>query len=937
MARTKQHNTNTAAGMKTRSTRSGHMILAALTSSLLVATSAGLHHVAVASTDTVDVPKRFTFTDRGDMRVIGNTLLTCRSTPSYAASCADAQNASGNGLNDKFNMIYVDIDQEPATFNASRATLDIPAGARVAFAGLYWGANLTGGIGGQPAPAPNDRTTAWLRIPGAVGYVPVTGALVGSDETTGQSRSYGVFADVTSLARERGEYWVANVQSGTGVRDDAGASGGLFAGWGLVVVYQDKTQPLRSFNVWDAYFRVAENTTGQMQVDEFVTPLTGAFRSVISTIAFEGDKGLSGDSLRLMNTSLTNGANPLSNIFNGTVSSFGAQAARAPSYANQLGIDVDTIDASGVIPNGANVADITLPTTADNYFPAMVALAIDVFEPKLEMDKSYYDINGGTVNPGDVLRYTVVLTNTGVDTATKVVINDVIPAGTTYVPGTLRITEDPGGATGQKTDARDADTAEFDGAGNRVRFYVGGGATGLQGGWVPVGARATVEFCVTINPLIADGTRVLNTAVANYSGSVISATWNITADDSVETPVYVPDLSITKTDGGRTAAPGDTVIYRIDARNLSNYAQATNVVLTETLPLYTTFAGPSTWVNVPGTRQYMRTIGTMYPASGQVVTFAVKLDDTIPAAVTELENVVVIADTMSSVPERNLDNNTGRDSTPIFYADISADKTDGKTAARVGDYLTYAFTVTNNGPVRVTGVQISDPIFHGAIQPTWTCTAGPGGICGAASGTGALTTTADLASGGYVVYRIAVLVGFCDGLLINRATAFAPNVPDPVPGNNITVDVNNDGDGANLYVYPEFGTLIAGELTTYTIPIINYGPDVATNVTATFKLPPGMTLNQFMILGNTTGATYDAQTGVWSIGTLQVGSGMTLTIGGYVTTSLSVGQVLTSVLNVDSLAMGNAPIRQYITTTVQPKIEIAGPRLMTLFLPVTAR
>jgi large repetitive protein len=553
------------------------------------------------------------------------------------------------------------------------------------------------------------------------------------------------------------------------------------------------------------------------------------------------------------------------------------------------------------------------------------------------MDKSYVDINGGTVNPGDVLRYTVVLTNTGVDTATKVIVNDVIPVGTTYLPGTLKINENPGAAVGQQSDPRDGDLAEFDAANNRVRYNLGAGATATEGGWMPVGARASIEFCVTISPLIPDGTTLLNTAVANYSGSVISSTWNITAEASVDTPVYVPDLSVVKTDGGRTAAPGETVVYRIDARNLSNYAQATSVVLTEMLPAHTTFAGPSTWTNVPGTRQYTRNIGPLYPGTSTVVTFSVKLNDTVPPEVTELENIVMIADIASPVPERNIDNNTGRDTTPVYYADISANKSDGQSSARVGELLTYSFTVTNKGPVRVTGVRIEDPLFQGALQPNWTCTAGVGGICSALSGSGALSTTADLATGGYVVYRIAVLVGVCDGLLINRATAFAPNVPDPVPGNNITVDVNNDGDGANLYIYPEFGSVIAGEITTYTIPIVNYGPDVATNVTATFKLPPGMQLNQYVILGNTIGATYDAVTGVWNVGTLQVGSAVTLTIGGFVTSSLSIGTVLTSVLNIDSSAIGNAPIRQYITTTVQPNIVIAGPRLMTVYIPVLGK
>ena len=43
----------------------------------------------------------------------------------------------------------------------------------------------------------------------------------------------------------------------------------------------------------------------------------------------------------------------------------------------------------------------------------------------------------------------------------------------------------------------------------------------------------------------------------------------------------VPDLLVTKTDGGGTTAPGSTVIYTLDYSNLGDQA-ATTVVLTET-------------------------------------------------------------------------------------------------------------------------------------------------------------------------------------------------------------------------------------------------------------------------------------------------------------------------------------------------------------------
>ena len=56
--------------------------------------------------------------------------------------------------NNDFDMSYVDVDGESTTFNSSRATLALPAGSTVLFAGLYWAGDTSAGDDGQAAPAP---------------------------------------------------------------------------------------------------------------------------------------------------------------------------------------------------------------------------------------------------------------------------------------------------------------------------------------------------------------------------------------------------------------------------------------------------------------------------------------------------------------------------------------------------------------------------------------------------------------------------------------------------------------------------------------------------------------------------------------------------------------------------------------------------------------
>ena len=94
---------------------------------------------------------------------------------------------------------------------------------------------------------------------------------------------------------------------------------------------------------------------------------------------------------------------------------------------------------------------------------------------------------GGTEPvPGAQITYQVVVTATGSGTATNSVFSDLIPANTTYVPGSITLNGTP------LTDAPDADAGEFIGGANpAVRVDLGNldQAAGPQ----------TIAFSVTID------------------------------------------------------------------------------------------------------------------------------------------------------------------------------------------------------------------------------------------------------------------------------------------------------------------------------------------------------------------------------------------------------------------------------------------------------
>ena len=75
---------------------------------------------------------------------------------------------AGNNNNPR-TMTWIDVDGDPATFDSSSATLTLPPGARVLFAGLYYGGRLTAGSGGSPPPNPGARNTVLLQGSGRHG------------------------------------------------------------------------------------------------------------------------------------------------------------------------------------------------------------------------------------------------------------------------------------------------------------------------------------------------------------------------------------------------------------------------------------------------------------------------------------------------------------------------------------------------------------------------------------------------------------------------------------------------------------------------------------------------------------------------------------------------------------------------------------------------
>ncbi|AGZ46430.1 Ig-like domain-containing protein [Actinoplanes friuliensis] len=485
-----------------------HRVLALL---VVVAVGVALTFYMSRAEAVITTPFTTTFSANANGAIVlrGNTNLTC---PPAATGCTDGLQGIGSASTEVLNnngyvMQNAGADQANGLFNSSSTQLVLPAGSTVLFAGLYWSANTKAGTSGAVAPTAADKGKVKFSVPGGGGYTTMVSTETNTDPSTS---AYQGYTNVTTLVAGggNGTYSVANIQAGTGVD--------RYAGWALVVAYRNAALPMRDLRVFDGFGVVSSGSTSvTIPVSGFETPQYGTVTTKIGTVVYEGDLGKTGDVLQLNGSAVSDSKNPANNFFNSTVSDGGALVTdRSPASSNLLGVDVDQFDATGRLANGATSATLTLTTTNETFYPGVVTFSTDLYAPNLTATLTGKDVDGGNLLPGDEIEYTVGVVNDGTDTAIESVLTDAVPAGTTYVPGSLAVAGTP------VTDAPGDDTGSFatDSAQGTTTFNIGTGATPSTGGELIPSATTKVTFRVKVDLNTPAGFTVVDVANVAYTG-----------------------------------------------------------------------------------------------------------------------------------------------------------------------------------------------------------------------------------------------------------------------------------------------------------------------------------------------------------------------------------------------------------------------------------
>jgi uncharacterized repeat protein (TIGR01451 family)/LPXTG-motif cell wall-anchored protein len=882
--------------------------------------------LASAAPHDFDTPI-FTANARGDISTIGNISSECvDDDPTLwngveQSSCLASRqganmvpgqynnNAPMRPRNNYFPYKPVDVDGDASTFSSSRAALHMPAGATVLWAGLHWNGveDVNEGIDDNvpmtPAQVAAEHTMK-LKAPGG-GYVSIT-----ADDTwniQGVTDTFAGYADVTAQVKAAGsgDYWGADVQSCTG-------KGGCFAGWSLTVAWAHPDEPARNLTVWHGWKNTSETESNVNTVTGIVPPPTGAVNARLGVVNADGDLAFP-DSFdistpstpwkRLETIDRPLNADDGADWFNSTINYFGQRRSNAdasPNYLANMNLDIAQVEDSTTFSNTDTSLSFRTASPADSgeqIYNQVAHVAIDIYEPEISIDKTVSP--AGPVTQGDEVTWTLKVDNTSVDAINKAVVTDPLPAGVTYVPGSVRYTAGgPSGILGAKTDAAGDDQVDWDAGTKTLTFRVGAGANGTSGGTMGIAPAAdgshtvTITFKTTVD--VAPGQSVENTAHAYGEGRELDDPFGplTTEDDDPATIAAEPvaDLGITKSDGDAVVRKvGDEFTYTLEATN-AGPSPATGVVITDDLDPMIKFVSSTAGCTAAG-QTVTCPIGNMAVDETKTVSFTVEVVE-LPGAGKVIPNLASID---GNEPNPDCDDdptalcNEDEEETPQPEVDLGIVKSDGDAVIRnVGDEFTYTLEVTNAGPDDATGVVITDPldprlsfassedscaVDETAVQPT----DGPaqdvvkcliGDLAAGETKTVSFKVNAnELPAPGKTIPNVATVTGNeeqpdCDA---EHPDALCDSDDEETPGPSSDLGITKDDGG--------FVIRKVGDRFTYTFTVTNKGPDDEPNAVLTDVLPA-----ELKFVPPAKNCTAEGQTVTCKIGAIKAGETLKGTI-----------------------------------------------------------
>ena len=465
-------------------------------------------------------------------------------------------------------------------------------------------------------------------------------------------------------------------------------------------------------------------------------------------------------------------------------------------------VDSDVADGSTITNNASVTSATTDPSAANNSTSEDTTTGTNA---DLSITKSD---SPDTVVAGTGLAYTIGVSNAGPSDAQAVTVSDTLPAGLAYV----------GSSTTQGSCSESSGTV-----------------TCLLG-IVADGGSVTITINVTVNPDVADGSSILNTAsVSSTTSDPVAGNNSASSTTSVTTSA---DISVVKTDSVDPVTAGNNLTYTLAVSN-DGPSNAQSVSVTDILPAGVSYVSYSI-AGGSGGESCLHSAGIVTCSLGSVadgttetITVVVTVDPSTVDGASLLNSVAI--STTTSDPD-TLNDSDAETTAVATSADLAVTKADSADPVNAGSGFFYVVTVANAGPSDARTVVLTDAL---PVEVSFVSATPDQGLCSESGGT-VTCTLGMVAAGGSadVVITVAVLSDAAAGTITNTASVSSAT-SDPVAGNDSTSEDTTVATSANLSVVKvdSADPVNAGSGFSYTVTVANAGPSDAQTVVLTDVLP----------------------------------------------------------------------------------------------------
>ncbi|ALG15179.1 hypothetical protein AOZ06_30835 [Kibdelosporangium phytohabitans] len=770
----------------------------------------------------------------GGVTMAANSVVTCG--PGVACD-PSASNASP--------VSWIKVDPAAPGNTASASRLNLPAGAKVLNARLYWQFNPVSTTAPSNSGNGQAGNQVSVKAPGSGSYQRITADTYDWFDATGNGSfptlyAYGAAADVTNLVTKAGvgDYTVADIQACQG-QSVSGTNLGCWGGWSLVVAYELASEPLRYLQVWDGLQRVAGGgspVSATIALSGIKAPTSRQPNVTLGIVAGDGDAPITGDYLQvgpnasgLRDVALPAPAGVVTNnAFSSRIDEVSANGSgsnvttRNPNPVNNVGYDSRVIDITGKVPAGASTMQVKIGTIGDAIYPQVVWLVTDALEPDLQITKANNPVGNTTDKPpgyvtkGSEVTYTFDVANkhadgstTDLDTATNVVLTDTLPTGVTYVAGS-----NPNcSASGQVVTCRLRD--------------------------LDPGQSQQVSFKVMVGATVPDGTKLDNTGKLDFRGKDTGREQQRTSN-TVRNTVASPGYQLTKTVDKAEAVPGDVLTYTVTLRN-TGVIPVPALTVRDVLPPGTTYVSAETSKGTPAGRGPIDwAVDGLALRETATMTVRVRVEE---AAIGKdlINRATVPVGPPPVVPPDNRcpdDPAAACATTKVPPPAYTVKKKADKQSVNPGDVVRYTVTVTNTGKVTASGLKVVDDLT-GVLDDADYANDAAANVGSVSYTAPKVTWTGSLAAGQSTDITYSVKVKSPnpgDNRLTNVVTSDTPGGNCPPGSRDPACGTTTPVSGLLIKKAVDKSSANPGDVVKYTVTVQNTGQTPYTGATFTDDL-----------------------------------------------------------------------------------------------------